>query len=196
MILKKKKKTDFWHLYIPPQGGVYVDLSINSMIPPNQKKKTNQPIFKMITTTPKQNCGWKPHRFSAATYPTTNSMPWNSLLDMDALFRPLDHLWCHVPSGFTAQVMSSGSRVVAFRPGEYNSMATNLWGSNTANDGNQLRLVVYPTIYRGLYIPGGAGFQQSTVSLYVLFLCKHRKWTICRCVFAEKDHEFALWPLW
>ena len=29
---------------------------------------------------------------------------------------------------------------------------------------HQLRLVVYyPTIYRGLYIPGGAGFQPSTV---------------------------------
>ena len=28
---------------------------------------------------------------------------------------------------------------------------------------HQLRLVVYPTIYRGLYIPGGAGFQASTV---------------------------------
>ena len=28
---------------------------------------------------------------------------------------------------------------------------------------HQLRLVVYPTIYRVLYIPGGAGFQPSTV---------------------------------
>ena len=28
---------------------------------------------------------------------------------------------------------------------------------------NQLRLVVYPTIYRVSYIPGGAGFQPSTV---------------------------------
>ena len=29
---------------------------------------------------------------------------------------------------------------------------------------HQLRLVVYPTIYRVLYMQGGAGFQPSTVS--------------------------------
>ena len=29
---------------------------------------------------------------------------------------------------------------------------------------HQLRLVVYPMIYRVLYIPGGAGFQPSTVA--------------------------------
>ncbi len=29
---------------------------------------------------------------------------------------------------------------------------------------HQLRLVVYPIIYKVLYIPGGAGFQPSTVS--------------------------------
>ena len=32
------------------------------------------------------------------------------------------------------------------------------------NPANQLRLLVYPTIYRILYIPGGAGFCPSTVS--------------------------------
>ena len=31
------------------------------------------------------------------------------------------------------------------------------------NPANQLSLVVYPTIYRVLYIQGGAGFQPSTV---------------------------------
>ena len=31
------------------------------------------------------------------------------------------------------------------------------------NPANQLRLVVYPTIYKVLYIPGGAGFRPSTV---------------------------------
>ncbi len=31
------------------------------------------------------------------------------------------------------------------------------------NPANQLRLVVYPTIYRACYIPGGAGFLPSTV---------------------------------
>ena len=31
------------------------------------------------------------------------------------------------------------------------------------NPANQLRLVVYPIIYRVLYIPGGAGFLPSTV---------------------------------
>ena len=30
---------------------------------------------------------------------------------------------------------------------------------------HQLRLVVYPIIYRNLYIPGGAGFLPSTVLL-------------------------------
>ena len=30
---------------------------------------------------------------------------------------------------------------------------------------HQLRLVVYPIIYRVSYIPGGAGFQPSTVTL-------------------------------
>ncbi len=29
--------------------------------------------------------------------------------------------------------------------------------------GHQLRLVIYPNIYKVLYIPGGAGFQPSTV---------------------------------
>ena len=33
------------------------------------------------------------------------------------------------------------------------------------NPANQLRLVVYPIIYRVLYIPGGAGLLPSTVSL-------------------------------
>ena len=33
------------------------------------------------------------------------------------------------------------------------------------NPANQLRLVVYPIIYRVFYIPGGAGFLPSTVSL-------------------------------
>ena len=173
MILKKTK-TVFWHLSHPKV--VFMRVCPSTVWSP--KPKTNEPTnAENDCTTPKHNCGWKPHRFQqqpSATYPTTNSFPlWNSLLDMDALFRPLDHLWCHVPSSFAAQVISSGSRVVVFRPGEDNFMATNLWGSNTANDGwnpaNQLRLVVYPTIYRGLYIPGGAG---STVSLYVLFLCK------------------------
>ena len=32
------------------------------------------------------------------------------------------------------------------------------------NPANQLRLVVYPIIYKDLYIPGGAGFLPSTVS--------------------------------
>ena len=32
------------------------------------------------------------------------------------------------------------------------------------NPANQLRLVVYPIIYRVLYIPGGAGLLPSTVS--------------------------------
>ena len=32
------------------------------------------------------------------------------------------------------------------------------------NPANQLRLVVFPIIYRVSYIPGGAGFQPSTVS--------------------------------
>ena len=31
------------------------------------------------------------------------------------------------------------------------------------NPANQLRLVVYPIIYREFYIPGGAGFLPSTV---------------------------------
>ena len=31
------------------------------------------------------------------------------------------------------------------------------------NPANQLRLVVFPIIYRVSYIPGGAGFQPSTV---------------------------------
>jgi len=35
------------------------------------------------------------------------------------------------------------------------------------NPANQLRLVVYPIIYEILYIPGGAGFQPSTVLLLV-----------------------------
>ena len=34
---------------------------------------------------------------------------------------------------------------------------------------HQLRLVVYPIIYRVSYIPGGAGFQPSTVCSSSLF---------------------------
>ncbi len=36
------------------------------------------------------------------------------------------------------------------------------------NPANQLRLVVYPIIYKVLYIPGGAGFQPSTVGIEIL----------------------------
>ena len=35
------------------------------------------------------------------------------------------------------------------------------------NPANQLRLVVYPMIYKVLYIPGGAAFQPSTVAVVV-----------------------------
>ena len=34
---------------------------------------------------------------------------------------------------------------------------------------NQLRLVVYPIIYRVSYIPGGARFQPSTVAIAYIF---------------------------
>ena len=39
---------------------------------------------------------------------------------------------------------------------------------------HQLRLVVFPTIYRVSYIPDGAGFQPSTVSYSFIY---------CVCVF-------------
>ena len=39
------------------------------------------------------------------------------------------------------------------------------WFRNLANQLNQLRLIVYPTIYKVLYIPGGClGFQPSAVA--------------------------------
>ena len=47
------------------------------------------------------------------------------------------------------------------------------FGNTTVDGGNpanQLRLVGYPIIYRVLYIPGGAGFQPSTVSPDLPFL--------------------------
>ena len=44
------------------------------------------------------------------------------------------------------------------------------------NPANQLRLVVYPIIYRVLYIPGGAGFLPSTV-FYQEFLSVSKKRT-------------------
>ena len=51
-------------------------------------------------------------------------------------------------------------------------------GVNHTVDGSeivhQLRLVVYPIIYRVLYIPGGAGFIPSTVVL-VSLCCSHSK---------------------
>ena len=36
---------------------------------------------------------------------------------------------------------------------------------------HQLRLVVYPIIYRVSYIPGGAGFQPSTVGIHCVNIC-------------------------
>lgn len=36
-------------------------------------------------------------------------------------------------------------------------------GTIDGNPANQVRLVVYPNIYRALYIPGGEGFLLSTV---------------------------------
>ena len=39
------------------------------------------------------------------------------------------------------------------------------------NPAFQLRLVVYPIIYSVLYIPGGAGFLPSTVSLWIFLNC-------------------------
>ncbi len=54
------------------------------------------------------------------------------------------------------------------------------------NPANQLRLVVYPIIYRVLYIPGGAGFLPSTVPPSVLFVKKHQ--TIIRSAIQWEDH--------
>ena len=47
------------------------------------------------------------------------------------------------------------------KPNGWPAMTINTVGRNPAN---QLRLVVYPVIYRVLYFPGGAGFLPSTVS--------------------------------
>jgi len=48
-----------------------------------------------------------------------------------------------------------------FREYLYSQKLTYSWWLKSGD--HQLRLVVYPNIYRVLYIPGGAGFQPSTV---------------------------------
>lgn len=58
---QKKKKC--FLTPIPPEGGVYVDLSINSMIP--QTKKNEPTNAENDCTTPKHNCGWNPTVFSS-----------------------------------------------------------------------------------------------------------------------------------
>ncbi len=45
----------------------------------------------------------------------------------------------------------------------WRSCLVNYWMMAEIRRENQLRLVVYPIIYKVLYIPGGAGFQPSTV---------------------------------
>ena len=52
---------------------------------------------------------------------------------------------------------------------------------------HQLRLVVYPIIYRVLYIPGGAGFQPSTVVLTRIFLLSNRNKTT-----SDTNHEILV----
>ena len=49
---------------------------------------------------------------------------------------------------------------------------------------HQLRLVVYPIIYKVLYIPGGAGFLTSTVVMKVAGDSREAE-VICICLFVE-----------
>ena len=53
---------------------------------------------------------------------------------------------------------------------------------------HQLRLVVYPTIYRVSYIPGGAGYQPSTGVTYNSYFAHQVTWkhSIGSC-FQEPD---------
>ena len=57
---------------------------------------------------------------------------------------------------------------------------------------HQLRLVVYPIIYRVSYIPGGARFQPSTVVNYLgrltqVFFCDFFLW--------REQNECFFWPV-
>ena len=61
-------------------------------------------------------------------------------------------------------ISANGSKLPWF---PYNNCSYCWWFRNPAN---QLRLVVYPTIYRVLYISGGAGFLPSTVVAYIRYL--------------------------
>ena len=71
----------------------------------------------------------------------------------------------------------SGAMLVSGRVSAMNAGSEN-WGAavdtaderNPANPANQLRLVVFPFIYKVLYIPGGAGFLPSKVWRIVCFL--------------------------
>ena len=56
------------------------------------------------------------------------------------------------------------------------------------NPANHLRLVVYPILYRILYMPGGAGFRPSTVVWYSL-VWKSSSNPISYCEFRSRNDE-------
>jgi len=67
-----------------------------------------------------------------------------------------------------SKASATGSAVSTQRLEVVNFGLDKLW---LKSGDHQLRLVVYPIVYRVSYIPGGAGFQPSTVvHIFVLYL--------------------------
>ena len=77
---------------------------------------------------------------------------------MDGLFF---WLWCAVDVGL-------GGMGVVEGPVEDGNQKDCAWDIDMKSGDHQLRLVVYPIIYKVLYILGGAGFQPSTVLVMVM----------------------------
>ena len=125
-MIKKKKKKVFWHLSHPKVVFMWICPSTVWSPQTKKKKRTNQ-CLKWLPLHPNKTVGENPTVFS-------NNLPNNQLLHAMKLFAGYG---CSVSTTWPSLMPCSFGqrRGLSYRPGEYNSMTTNLGGSNTIING-------------------------------------------------------------
>ncbi len=75
-------------------------------------------------------------------------------------------MFLHLHFDGTLEAQKTHSKYVSLHMSTFENFLYTIWDGTVdgGNPANQLRLVVYPNIYKVSYIPGGARFQPSTVS--------------------------------
>ena len=92
-------------------------------------------------------------------------VPWSSLTSIHATGRFLHLPACNILQSYQKGKNKASKQLTLNHAEPTTGIPNTVDGRNPAN---QVRLVVYPIIYKVLYIPGGAGFQPSTVSSILL----------------------------